>query len=361
MAKKFEHTILIVDDEPDSLRLLNDCLGSAGFRTLFAENGEAGLKSVSLVKPDIILLDVMMPGIDGFETCRRLKKNETTKEIPVLFMTALTDVVNKIKGFEVGAVDFITKPIHVEEVIARINTHLTLRNLQKKLEKQNTQLKNEIVERKRAEEKITAALNEREVLLREIHHRVKNNLQIISSLLSLQSRYIDDKRAPEVFKNCQDRVHAMALIHEKLYQSGDLSKIDFRGYARSLISRLFISYALKPEQVQLNMEIENVDLTIEEAIPIGLIINELISNSLKHAFPNYRKGAIEVSLGVNKGEGYDYSLIVGDNGIGLPDGLNLENSATLGMLLVHSLVKQLNGVIDLYRKNGTRFDIKFKH
>ncbi len=228
------------------------------------------------------------------------------------------------------------------------------------LTKANVQLKEEIYNRKRAEKQIKASLREKEVLLKEIHHRVKNNLQTIVSLLNLQSGYIKDKRALEVFKNSQERVRAMALIHEKLYESKDLSKIDFREYISSLITSLLDSYYLNPGQVRLNMQIKDIELDFGRAIPLGLIINELVSNSLKHAFPENRKGELKINLGVSEDKEYDYTLIVKDNGIGFPEDLDIPNSNTLGIVLVNALTKQLHGVLDLDRKEGTTFTIKFK-
>lgn len=218
----------------------------------------------------------------------------------------------------------------------------------------------DITELKKMEAQIKASLREKEVLLKEIHHRVKNNLQTIVSLLNLQAGYSKDKLAVEVFKNSQERVRAMALIHERLYESRDLSQIDFQGYIHSLVAHLFESYSLKPDYVQLKMQVEDVALDIDTAIPLGLLINELVSNALKHAFPNDRKGDLRVSLGESEDEAYDYTLIVEDNGVGFPGGADFQDSQTLGMVLISSLVKKLKGIMDLDRKNGTRFAIKFK-
>jgi two-component sensor histidine kinase len=152
----------------------------------------------------------------------------------------------------------------------------------------------------------------------------------------------------------------MALIHEKLYQSRDLEKINFSEYIRSLITYLFDSVSMKPGQVQLKMQIEDVALGINPSIPLGLIISELVANSFKHAFPGNRKGELQVSLGKSEDKEYDYTLVVRDNGIGFPDDLDFRSSDTLGMLLISTLVKQLRGVIDLERRGGTTFSIKFK-
>ena len=153
---------------------------------------------------------------------------------------------------------------------------------------------------------------------------------------------------------------AMALVHEKLCQSKDLSKIDFPEYIHSLIIYLFESYYLKREQVQLKMQIEEVALDIETSIPLGLIINELVSNSLKHAFPGHRNGEIRIILSGTNDEKFDYVLTIGDNGVGFPEDLELQNSGGLGMVLVNSLVNKLKGVVEMDRNNGTTFTLKFK-
>jgi PAS domain S-box-containing protein len=219
----------------------------------------------------------------------------------------------------------------------------------------------DITRRKRAEEQLRTALKEKEVLLKEIHHRVKNNFQTISSLLSLQSVYIKDEQTLELFKNSQGRIKTMALIHEKLYESRDLSKIDFNEYIRSLTAHIFDSYLLQPGQVRLKIKIKkDIRLNIDTAIPIGLIINELVSNSLKYAFPESRKGDIQVNLGNCIDNKYDYTLIVADNGVGILEEINFEKSNSLGMSIIYAMVKQLHGVINLDKKRGTTFTIKFR-
>ncbi|MGC1393666.1 MAG: response regulator, partial [Coleofasciculaceae cyanobacterium] len=145
--------IVIVDDKPTNLGVLFDFLSDSGFKVLVAQDGESAIEKVNYGHPDLILLDVMMPGIDGFETCRRLKANPSTQDIPVIFMTALSDTVDKVKGFSLGAVDYVTKPVQQEEIKARVTTHLTIRNLQKKLEEKNLQLQQEIKDKQLAEEK----------------------------------------------------------------------------------------------------------------------------------------------------------------------------------------------------------------
>jgi PAS domain S-box-containing protein len=216
----------------------------------------------------------------------------------------------------------------------------------------------DITERKMAEDRLQASLQEKEVLLREIHHRVKNNMQVISSLLNLQSRHIQDPTVLEMFKESQRRIRSMALIHERLYHSSDLSRIEFSQYLRNLATHLFHSYQVDSARVQLRIEAEEIHLNINTAIPCGLIINELISNALKHAFPEGRSGSL--SLDLHKVSGDGYLLRVKDDGVGFPKALDFRKTETLGMQIVRTLVSQIDGSIDLTREKGTEFTIHFE-
>lgn len=214
----------------------------------------------------------------------------------------------------------------------------------------------DITRRKQAEEKIKASLKEKEVLLKEIHHRVKNNLQVIESLLRLQSRYTKDEQILAMFKESQHRIKSMALIHEKLYQSKDLAKIDFHEYIRSLASNLFHSYGKNINNINLQLKI-NVLLNVDTAINCGLIINELVSNSLKHAFVNNPTLA-EICISL-QADNEQMILIVKDNGVGLPQNVDFRNTDSLGLQLVDSFVEQLGATIELHSQEGTEFRIAF--
>jgi PAS domain S-box-containing protein len=213
----------------------------------------------------------------------------------------------------------------------------------------------DITVRKQVENKLKSSLKEKEVLLKEIHHRVKNNLQIISSLLRLQSGYIKDKQALEIFKDSQNRVRAMALIHENLYQTSDLAKIEFSEYIRKLKYNLIRCY--NSNNIKINTNIEKVNLKLDTAIPCGLIINELIANSIKHAFKNNDEGEIYVEfITLQKGK---YSLSVSDNGVGVRENIDSLKKQSLGLELVWNLVEQLEGTIIYNSKLGTSFRITF--
>jgi two-component sensor histidine kinase len=202
-----------------------------------------------------------------------------------------------------------------------------------------------------------ASLQEKEVLLKEIHHRVKNNLQVISSLLNLQSAHVEDPQATEIFQDSQNRIRSMALVHEKLYQSQDLARVDLAEYIRNLATYLFRAYSANATGVTLDIQADDVFLTIDTAVPCGLILNELISNALKHAFPDGQAGEICVKLHAN-GD-HQVTLSVADTGVGLPKDLDLNTTTSLGLQLVHTLADQLDGHIELNGTRGTEFNITF--
>uniref|UniRef100_A0A832M4D5 histidine kinase n=1 Tax=Oscillatoriales cyanobacterium SpSt-402 TaxID=2282168 RepID=A0A832M4D5_9CYAN len=206
-------------------------------------------------------------------------------------------------------------------------------------------------------QQLQTSLKEKEVLLKEIHHRVKNNLQIVYSLLRLQSRQTQSAHVTNILLESQNRVKSIALVHEKLYRSEDLAKIDFAQYLNSLTAHLFSSYKIDSNAIALETKIDSISLSIDQAIPCGLIVNELISNALKHAFASQSEGTIQVAL--YNDENVQIHLIVQDNGIGLPTSFKLAEASSLGLQLVQDLVDQLDGTIQLVCYPGTTFEITF--
>ena len=208
-----------------------------------------------------------------------------------------------------------------------------------------------------AEEQIRSALREKEALLKEIHHRVKNNLQVVSSLLGLQSRGLADAATRKMFEESQDRIHSMALLHESLYQSNNLARVDFPEYIRQLASHLFQSYGVAPGRIHLRTDLDKLHLNLDAALPCGLIINELISNSLKYAFPGGRAGEIHIALREHPGN--RAQLIVADNGVGLRADIDWLTARTLGLRLVRSLADQLGAAIEIQSTAGTKVELTF--
>ncbi len=215
----------------------------------------------------------------------------------------------------------------------------------------------DITQRKEAEEIVRRSLREKELLLSEIHHRVKNNLQVISSLLNLQSGGIRDEEAQGRFADAQMQIQSMALVHEHLYQSGIFGTLNMSHYVESLCGHLFDIYGAPHEHVALDICVEAIPISIRQAMPIALILNELVSNSLKYAFPGDRSGTIRIAMSLTD---EDYvELVVDDDGVGFPDNFEVADGATLGHTLIHSLVHQLDGTLDIAGKDGVRCVIRF--
>ncbi|MCP4715646.1 MAG: histidine kinase, partial [Deltaproteobacteria bacterium] len=219
-------------------------------------------------------------------------------------------------------------------------------------------LKQEMDERKKAEQKISTSLKEKDVLLKEIHHRVKNNLSVISSLLDLQADKLQEPRVDEAFRECKNRIRSMALIHNNMYLSESLAEIDFQDYVKNLAETLCSTYAVQPEALAVNIAIDKVLLDIDKAIPCGLIINELFTNALKYAFPGGRPGAVSVAFKQDP-ESKLYELRFCDDGVGLPDELDVEQTESLGLRIVTLLTRQLCGTVQVIRGGGTEIVIQF--
>lgn len=215
----------------------------------------------------------------------------------------------------------------------------------------------DITERKQSEEVLRASLHEKEVLLKELHHRVKNNLQFISSLMALQAEQLKDDAIKDACIETRNRIHAMAMVHENLYRSGDFGAILFSSHIESLCTHLFGSYGVDPERITLDLRIDDSTLDLDRATRCGLIINELVSNVIKHAFPDGRAGRITIQFTTEESGGH--SLIVRDNGVGLPEVVDPDNSKALGLQLVSDLTEQLNGKLYVKRHDGTTFTINF--
>jgi PAS domain S-box-containing protein len=485
--------IMIVDDDHTNLRLLGDMLRLRGHHVRPFDRGARAFADALKHPPDLILLDITMPEMNGYEFCERLKCAASVSEIPVIFLSAMNETEDKLKAFRSGAVDYISKPFQFEEVYARVETHLNVRKLQLALELQNENLEKavaartselaeanqrlasseerlrlalqsaaigtweenplrgelhwdtrskaifgfppefkpemtavwscihpedreavqqavqslhdpagtgrfqmeyrihaaadgalryvhgqgkaffegerevrrpvrsvgtlqDITERKIAEAEVKRSLHEKEALLQEVHHRVKNNLQIISSLLSMQASEIHDREVVAKLADSERRVKSMALIHEHLYGNDDMSSIDMADYVRDLAGELFSCYARNP-LVTPRLDLAPAKLAIDQAIPCGLILNELITNALKYAYPA-GEGEIAIRIGA---EEQKFRLTVSDQGVGLPTHFNSETSKSLGMTLIEVLTNQLDGELEIGPPPGASFTVRFPH
>ncbi len=296
--------------------------------------------------------EIIRKGEDRFETQYRRKNGS-------LFDVEISVVATDRHGGQfITFLHDITERKRHQEALVSSRNELEQKVLVRteELNKTNESLVAEIALRNKAENEIVTSLREKEMLLKEIHHRVKNNMQVISSLLFMQAKAQKDETIKEILKESQDRIKSIALVHEKLYQSTDLQRIDYTDYLRKITDHLFESYNVDPNLITLNLNAEKAVLHIDKAVPCSLIINEMISNSLKHAFPGGRKGTITIDF--KKGVD-NYIINYSDDGIGIPEGITFERKESLGMQLIKGLTKQIDGSIVLDRTAGTKYTITF--
>ncbi|MBF0318374.1 MAG: response regulator [Nitrospirae bacterium] len=382
--------ILILDDEQIIIDAITKHLRPFNFKIYSANDGKEGLALYQEVRPILIILDLRMPVMDGVEFLRRISLSPMDP-CSVIVLTGHGSDEEMDRCFELGVSAFLRKPFNVYELVGMVKHSIALKKVELSLkdelterakmeeellryrnhleelvdkrtaELQNTNdlLQNEIIERTKAEQLATQSLKDKEVLLREIHHRVKNNLQIVSSLLDLQTKYIKDPETLHMFKDSQNRLKTMALLHEKLYQSDNMAEIDFAKYLTNLLEHLYRSYCIDTANISMATDIEKATIGLDTAVPCGLIVNELVSNSLKHAFKGDGRGKLFIRLeNLSKGR---FKLTVSDTGVGMPAGIDLKSAKTLGLRLVNALVtEQLDGSIEFDSANGTSFRIFFK-
>ncbi len=520
--------ILAVDDTPNNLKLLQMVLEQAGYKVRLATSGPMALTSVQAKSPDLILLDMNMPEMDGKEVCRRLKADPATKDIPIMFLTVAQETGEKVQAFEVGAVDYLTKPFSPPEMLARVNTHLRLRNLQRELQEFNRQLEQKVQERTKALANIYIAsltissqvvvkellhallttiiqatefervimlsldgdawkvaaftgkeagdihmasdsqpsvgdyvplaiiervkdtrelyvgdcppppslllsdpyfqahapsaflcvplqrkdalmgllymerysgsmplqsdlltiveilsaqaavsienaqlyehlqqslreqellVREKDILLAEVNHRVKNNLQVISSLLKLQANQIEDPQTQQLFQENQSRVHAMAMAHDQLVNEERVVEQNLPKYFESITRNLQNIYARPGLLVTIQCQVEPLILSLSQLINCGLIVTELVSNAFKHAFADRAEGTIMIGMCA---EGDAIRLWVQDDGLGIPSTVDVEQPKSLGLELIRSLSEhQLGGSLHFQNGKGTGVEIRF--
>jgi two-component sensor histidine kinase len=373
-------SILVVDDDHSTCKILELIFRRKGYEIETAGTGREAIEKAQTRFFNVALLDIKLPDMEGVELLAPLK--ELHPDMEIIMITAHASLETAMCALNRGASLYITKPLNMEEVLPTTEEVLEKQRLVMENKRLLQELKRELAERKLAEqelkkyrdqleemvkerttklaetnEELQREIAEKELLLKEIHHRVKSNMQLISNMLSIQETQIKDESARKVFREGWSRIRFMALVHEKLYQSDDFTGINFAEFTKSLLNDLFGTYNVGPDTINLKIGIKNVYLDINLAIPCGLIINELVSNSLKFGFREQQKGEIMIEC---ESKNSIYELTVGDNGKGFPKYLDFRNAESLGLQLVRLLCKKINATIELDRSKGTLFKIVFK-
>lgn len=349
--------VLIAEDDYLAREKIKELIETIGY-TLVGEatNGQEAVEMASALAPDVILMDIQMPVMDGLEATRRI---QSRSPVPVVVLSAFQtpELIEQASKAGVGA--YLVKPPTAREIDRTITIAVARFEDMMELHRLNLRLQKEISRRHQMEQQLTASLEEKKLLLQEIHHRVKNNLMVISSLLNLQADGIENAQARDAFRESQHRVQAMARIHEQLYRSENLVKIDMGHYINTMGDSL--RHTFGAYQVNLMVDAADVSLSIDAAIPCGLIINELLTNALKYAFPQKKTGYVWVKLESNAGDGL--RLVVRDNGVGLPADFDPNKLQSLGLQLVDLLARQLNGAFEIsapQNGHGTSFTVVFR-
>ena len=376
--------ILAIDDKEEARYLMEVLLQSRNHHVFTAENGSAALKILKENQVDLIISDILMPEMDGFKFCRLVKENDSTKKIPFIFYTA-TYVEKKDEEFALGlgADLFLRKPLPpdeflkiIDDVIEKIKSkaftfHDTKlkdnsdmykmynERLVKKLETKIDELHQEIETRKKIEIKLKKTIEEKEILLKELYHRTRNNMQIICSFIKLYSNKILDKKWWRFSRDIQTKVKTIALVHQKLYESNDLSHLDLKDYFHSLIAMIERNF-LPDFTIHKNLDLEPIKVLLDTAIPLGFAFNELVTNALEHGYPDIKCATITVIL--KRVENKKIELTIQDDGVGLPEDISLDSQKNLGLFLVNKMVvNQLKGKLEFEINNGTNWKITLEN
>jgi len=347
--------ILLVDDQPRNLDALESILDSPDYRLFRAQSANDALLALLSHEFAVIVLDIRMPDVNGYELAQMIKQRKKNQHLPIIFLTAyLQDDRDILEAYGAGAVDYLSKPINPLILKSKVGVFVDLFRKTRDLAHLNEIMESEIEERVA---QVRASLQEKEILLKEVHHRVKNNMQIISSLLSLQAERLGEGETQQQFRDVRDRVQSMALVHEKLYQSENFAHVQIDEYTRSLMNDLFQAYASGLPKVQLHLDLESAELPVNLAISFGLILNELATNAFKHAFRGRDNGEIHIKLETDRNG--EIRLRFADNGRGFDAPLRWQSVDSLGLRLVRMLTQQLGGHVEMRSDRGTTFELSF--
>jgi len=346
--------IVMIDDSPEDralFRIVLEEVYGPSLQFFEAPDAAAGLMTCREVTPDCVLLDYNLPDMTGLEFLAQLRLETPVHQptLAVVMLTALGSDHVALEAMRSGAQDYLLK--------SRMSGPALRMAIQRATQKVDL-----IRELREEHARLARSLREKEVLIKEVHHRVKNNLQVIASLLRLQEKAATDDTAKAVLRECQNRVQAMAVIHDQLYESGDLREVNVAQQANLLMTNLFHSFGVDPARISGQVVVCPIpgggplSLGVDQAIPAGLILNEAISNALKHAFPDGRRGSVHVEANAQDGQ---VSLAVIDDGVGLPQDLSSRARKSLGLHIVDILARQLRGTTELTTGSGTIFRLSF--
>ena len=351
--------LLQVEDSVIDAALIEGTLTKAGY-TVYCErvvNAKEMRAALARQPWDLIIADYRLPHFDAPSALLLL--HQSGHDIPFMVVSGAMGDELAVAIMKSGAQDYLLK-----DNLARLGPAVEreIRDVRTRRERQQVkealnESEERFTEKEAAFDRQTELLHRRETMLREIHHRVKNNMQVMSSLLSLQSRTVSNPEISKLLRENQNRIQSMALLHEILYQSDDLAVVDFSKYVRRVADHLFRSYGADNRQIRLHTKLETVGLELDDALPSGLLISEVISNSLKHGFPNGREGEIHIVL--RRQSANTVLLALSDNGVGLPDELDWTATKTLGLRLVRTLAGQLRGNLEIRSQGGTEVKLVF--
>ncbi len=341
-------SLLFVEDNESVRNLYQKRLKNRTAEFYVAENGQEGLEIFHAHSPDLIITDISMPIMNGLEMIREIRKQSS--DVQVMVMSAYSIKEYFLEAINLGVNGYLIKPVNPVKLYALIDEMAGNILLKKSLAEKE-------IKRRVAEKNLKRSLDEKEVLLKEVHHRVKNNMQIISSILKMQERLVDDAKLQTVLAESRNRIRSMALVHENLYQNENLANIQFHNYVKSLAGNLVRTYSDMQDKVKIHYDVEDVFLPLDIGIPCGLIINELISNSFKHAFVGRERGVVRIVL--HRTDTKKFRLQVMDDGAGMDPEFKVEKSRSLGMRIVYKLVQQIDGELDYDFSQGTSYSIQF--
>ena len=372
--------LLIVDDTVWNLRLLRAQLEAEGHTILEAADGLEALAVLERAPVDAVISDIFMPRMDGFALCHAIRQHARFKTLPLIVLTSTyNSPADERMAYRIGADKYLIKPAPTHLLMQTLKELVSDPKYQpprdaqpppeavvlqeynatlvRKLEEKNQDLTAALAAVRQVEAQLRDSLREKEVLLQEVHHRVKNNLQIISSLLNFQCSSTRNPALLPLLRDTQSRIKSMSLVHDYLGRTQSFAEIELASLMQDLVTNLFHAFTLPCGSVALRFDLEPVQVSVNTAIPCALILNELVSNALKHAFPAGRTGTLQVSL--HPGPAGQTRLTVRDDGVGWPPTLDYHHVESLGLQLINTLARQIHGTVELDRAGGTSVTLTF--